>query len=66
MTSRRAFLGLLALTAAALSAPAAAFEIRPYNEAVAQKAIESGRPGSFTSMRRGACNATSRRPFSMA
>ena len=44
MTSRRAFLGLFALAAAALSAPAAAFEIRPYDEAVAQKAIESGRP----------------------
>lgn len=44
MTSRRTLLGLLALAAAALSAPAAAFEIRPYDAAVAQKAIESGRP----------------------
>jgi thiol-disulfide isomerase/thioredoxin len=44
VTSRRTFFGLFALAAAALSAPAAAFEIRPYNEAVAQKAIESGRP----------------------
>lgn len=43
MTSRRTFLCLLAL-AAAFSAPAEAFEIRPYDAAVAQKAIESGRP----------------------
>jgi len=44
MTSRRTFLGLLALGAAALSAPAAAFEIQSYDEAVAQRAIASGRP----------------------
>ena len=44
MTNRRTVLAGLALAAVAMTAPAQAFEIRPYDPVAAQKAIASGRP----------------------
>jgi thiol-disulfide isomerase/thioredoxin len=44
MWSRRSFLTLIGATPAALAVPARAFEFEPYDPALAQKAIASGKP----------------------
>ncbi len=44
MWSRRSFLTLIGAAPAALAVPARAFEFEPYDPAVAQKAIASGKP----------------------
>jgi thiol-disulfide isomerase/thioredoxin len=44
MRSRRLFLALMSLAPLALTLPAQAFEIRPYDPAVAERAIASGEP----------------------
>jgi len=44
MTTRRSFLALVSVAWAALAAPARAFEFHPYDPAVVEKAIASGRP----------------------
>ena len=44
MNTRRSFLALAGLTSAALACPASAFEFHPYDSAVVEKAIASGKP----------------------
>ncbi len=44
MRSRRSFLVMMSAAAGALAVPARAFEVRPYEQAAAQKAIASGKP----------------------
>ena len=44
MNSRRTFLALIGLAPVALALPAQAFEFSPYNAAIVDKAIASGKP----------------------
>ena len=44
MTSRRSFLALMSVVAAAFALPARAFEFQPYHSDAVEKAIASGKP----------------------
>ena len=44
MKTRRSFLALIGLAAAAVACPAGAFEFGPYDPAAVEKAIASGKP----------------------
>lgn len=44
MRNRRSFLVMMSAAAAALAVPARAFEVQPYENAAAEKAIASGKP----------------------
>jgi thioredoxin 1 len=44
MKTRRSFLALIGLAAAAVACPASAFEFAPYDPAAVEKAIASGKP----------------------